>query len=120
MFTAQTLERDRIEQLTSELDVDTVFMILENFLKECQERLTDMKTAALSKDFETLAREAHSMKSSSASFGAMQLSELGLKMEQAFRQGQNAEGIKLMDDHLEDVTKEAIEALSAWKQEKAA
>ena len=119
MFTTETLSRETIDKLTSELDVDTVFMILENYLEECRQRLLDLKSAIDNKDYETATRESHSMKSSSASFGAMKLSELGLNMEKSFREGRPEEAIKLMNDHLEEVTKETIDALSEWKQLKA-
>jgi CheY-like chemotaxis protein len=65
------------------------------FLKDAPNMLVDLQQATAENDAEVLCRSAHSLKSNSAMFGAMQLSELCLNLEEQARAGvtDNAETI---------------------------
>ncbi len=107
------------EKLTNELDRDTVMMILGSFLEECRQRPATMQQAINDKNYDDLMREAHSMKSSAASFGAMKMSKLGEKIEFACREN-NFEDARKYFNEVEDVTSETLSALESWKNQKAA
>jgi len=79
----------------AEDDHDMFAMIIDAFLKDTPERLLGIDQSVAAGDAETLQREAHSLKSSSASIGAFGLSELCKTLEYAGRDG-NPERISEM------------------------
>jgi signal transduction histidine kinase/DNA-binding response OmpR family regulator/HPt (histidine-containing phosphotransfer) domain-containing protein len=70
-----------------------VARVVDSWLRSTPGSVGRMRDAAAVGDLETLHREAHSLKSSSASVGAMRLSGLAREMEAHGRQGRLAETI---------------------------
>lgn len=112
------LDPQAIENLIAEIDEDTALMIMESFMKECRERRDNMDTLAVSQDYETLEREAHSMKSSAKSFGAMQLSQLGYDIEMACR-NKDTDTAHLKTRQVPELIDATLEALESWKAQRA-
>jgi len=62
-------------------DQESLFELIETFLEEGREMILEMETSTETNDLDTLRRCAHSMKSSSQDFGAVDLSELNAALE---------------------------------------
>jgi len=58
-----------------------IIELIQTFIPNAQKLLDDMKTASESRDISTFHRSAHTLKSSSASLGAMRLSDLARELE---------------------------------------
>jgi HPt (histidine-containing phosphotransfer) domain-containing protein len=64
-------------------DPEVVVDLIDTFLTDSQRQVEEMQRSIASGDIKTLHRAAHSMKSSSATFGAMYLSKLCQRLEQS-------------------------------------
>lgn len=64
-------------------DPDAILDLLDTFLTESTKQLDDIQSAFASSDWVKLHRMAHSLKSSSATFGAMRLSQASAALEVA-------------------------------------
>lgn len=60
---------------------DSLSSIIKLYLTDVPSMIAEMQQALASKDFVTLTRLAHSLKSSSANLGAMQTSALAVELE---------------------------------------
>jgi HPt (histidine-containing phosphotransfer) domain-containing protein len=83
------IQRKAIDDLVSDLGGDqaTVAEILASFLEEAPTVLEQLRQAAAAKDLEGARRAAHTLKSTSAQFGAMALSEKCKEAEFAAKAG---------------------------------
>ncbi len=69
-------------------------LILDAYVEESESIINEFKLAGEQNDIETMIRAVHSLKSSSASLGAQQISELSAKLEEQYQSGitENWEG----------------------------
>ncbi len=73
-----------------------VLEILQIFRTQTRQRLSEIMTAHQNRDFETLERSAHSLKSSSAYVGATELRALCERMEGLAEEKQGLELLSLL------------------------
>lgn len=85
MNNPKILDLDQFEQL-NKLMGQQFEMLVQLFQKNSQELLSDMQKSFASSDTHLGRMSAHSLKSSSASFGLLSLSEQTEKMEETWRQ----------------------------------
>lgn len=109
------LDTKTLEELTQSLDPETTLMIVETFIKETQERIKDIPRFFLNKDLMELERSAHSLKSSSASLGVMQLSRHARSIEIAAK-NENLDELRLLIASFKDTAEEALNELEQWKK----
>lgn len=83
------LDTNSIDQLRELIGGDEAELIelIELFQVESGVMLNDMKLSCQTQDVDLLRRSAHSLKSSSQDFGAIQLSELNATLESNCRNG---------------------------------
>lgn len=70
-----------LDELVQSTDSDFVKDIIDTFLDDTPKMLGEMNQALTTNDTEAFQRAAHSLKSNSASFGAMRLSAYSKEME---------------------------------------
>jgi HPt (histidine-containing phosphotransfer) domain-containing protein len=83
---APVIDRDILQAIVDIFGSDdptAILDLLDTFLVESAKQHDEMKTALASGDWVLLHRMAHSLKSSSATFGAMRLSEISAYIEQS-------------------------------------
>jgi HPt (histidine-containing phosphotransfer) domain-containing protein len=88
------IDRSALEAIVEIFGVDdpgAILDLLDTFLVESIKQVEEMRIALAASDWIKLHRMAHSLKSSSATFGASRLSQLSAWLEQAAK-GQCAEG----------------------------
>jgi two-component system sensor histidine kinase/response regulator len=88
--TQSVIEReieDKAKEWVDEYGEDFLVELIDVYLKDTPHRVTQLRQALDDGDNETFVREAHTLKSSSASVGAMGLSALAKEMELAGRSG---------------------------------
>lgn len=78
---------DKAREWINEYGEEFVVELIDVYLQDTPNRLAQMRQAFNGGDTETLIREAHTLKSSSANVGAMGLSALAREMESAGRNG---------------------------------
>ncbi len=74
------------QELVESLD-EAAVEVAESFLEDAPTRIAEIWVAANNQDLETVGRLAHSLKSSSAIFGAQQMTRLCLALEMEANQG---------------------------------
>jgi HPt (histidine-containing phosphotransfer) domain-containing protein len=79
-------------------DKSALMELIETFLDESQTIIDEMKSSVPAKDLDTLRRGAHSMKSSSQDFGAIELSELNATLESQCKNGWPANAEEQVSD----------------------
>jgi HPt (histidine-containing phosphotransfer) domain-containing protein len=77
---------DVIAEVFSSSDPDALLDLLETFLTESAKQIEEMHSAFLTGDWATLHRMAHSLKSSSATFGATRLAQVSAALELAAKE----------------------------------
>lgn len=77
-----------LQQLIKDTSAHSLKVILEIYCKEVEERIPQMELLLAQEIWSTLADEAHILKSSSASFGAIELSARAKKIELGVRAGE--------------------------------
>jgi HPt (histidine-containing phosphotransfer) domain-containing protein len=106
------------EAVVAELRVATgddeafILELVETYLSEGEGHLRGMAAAAAAADPPAIVRPAHTLKSSSASVGAMRLSAICRVIEEAGRRG-DAEGLARDVDLASATWAETVEALTA-------
>lgn len=78
---------DKAKEWIDEYGEEFLVEIIDVYLEDTANRLVQLRAAFDGGDSETLIREAHTLKSSSANLGAMGLSALAKEMEFAGRNG---------------------------------
>ena len=97
--------QDLIE-IGGEDDPEFVNRIIHRFLKETPQRLKDIREAVLEKNSEGLRRSAHQLKGSSGQFGAGQMAQLCLNLEEFGKAGKFNEArsvVRALDTEFECV-----------------
>ena len=100
-------------------DPEFVRELLETYLAETPEQLAAISTAIDADDAAALVRPAHTLKSSSATLGAMQLSALGRELEMAGRSETLGPEAPAWRDAARATWERTAEALNAWLAEHA-
>ena len=93
--------------------------LIDTYLEDAAVRLCELRRAFDAADIESLTREAHTLKSSSANVGAMKLSQLAKEIEAAGRAGDmTLVGDKVrLSEGLFTKARSALEALRAGPAE---
>jgi HPt (histidine-containing phosphotransfer) domain-containing protein len=105
--------KDKAKEWVDEYGEDFLVELIDVYLKDTPHRVTQLRQALDGGDNETFVREAHTLKSSSASVGAMRLSALAKEMESAGRSGRIATVAREVTRFEEEfaLVKAALEAL---------
>ena len=101
-------------QLARDTSAEIVPKMLTAFCKETRGRIDTLKQLSDSEttDFEQLQREAHTLKSSAATFGATELQRIAGDVESACRNGEQASAREMLDA-LVDSSEQAVVAIEA-------
>ena len=83
------IETRSLEQLSELIggDKSALHELIETFIEEGAEIVTEMKGSLADEDLDVLRRSAHSMKSSAQDFGAIALSQLNAALESQCKNG---------------------------------
>jgi HPt (histidine-containing phosphotransfer) domain-containing protein len=103
---------DKAKQWIEEYGEDFLVELIEVYLEDTPNRVAQMHQAFQGGDADTLIREAHTLKSSSANLGAMRLSALAKQMELAGRSG----NFQRMDDDMEQFKDEFVRVKVALEE----
>jgi len=116
------LDASVLAELLSSTGDDPAFVreLLETYLAETPEQLGAIDSAVEADDAEALVRPAHTLKSSSATLGAMRLSALGRELEMAGRSGALDPGLAETARAAADTWTATRAAMSAWLSEHGA
>ena len=79
---AAATDRGAIQQLQEQLGTDGFAQLLQTFLERAPGRLTELRAAAEAGDAAGVREHAHSLKGAARSFGAAEIGELALLLEQ--------------------------------------
>lgn len=108
------IDQATLQGLISGTDVDFVRDLIDTFLDDAPRMLAELRESLASKNAEVFRRAAHSLKSNSASFGALHLSAQAKELEMLGKAG-TLEGV---GDKLTALTAEfdrVKDALRAWQ-----
>ena len=113
---ASVLDDAVLAELLTSTGEDVAFVrdLLETYLAETPEQLDAIRAAVASNDAAGLVRPAHTLKSSSATLGAMRLSSLGRELEMAGRSGSLDASAQPTLDAANDAWQATEEAVQAW------
>jgi PAS domain S-box-containing protein len=106
------------DRLLATLKVDRMRILVAAFLRECQSMVDQLPDALHSENFDEARRLVHSIKSSSANLGAMQLSHLAKTCEQA-TQDKNLELVSQQLPYIRTNFAEASQLIQQHLQEQA-
>jgi HPt (histidine-containing phosphotransfer) domain-containing protein len=95
-------------------DADFVADLVRTYLADAPSHLADIDTAIAADDAAALVRPAHTLKSSSATVGAMRLSARARRLEMAGRSGTIDDAARDDAAGLPDEWRAAADALEAW------
>jgi CheY-like chemotaxis protein/HPt (histidine-containing phosphotransfer) domain-containing protein len=110
---AAVLDNEILLQLERDTNSAILHELVSTFVAELAERLQRITAATRNGDFTLLQREAHSLKSSSGTFGALQLQAQARAIEMACREGRTAEVGPLVRP-VNAMALDASRALAAW------
>ncbi|MTI10727.1 response regulator [Curvivirga aplysinae] len=96
-----------IEQMTEDAGEEAIPMLIEVFKSEVPMRVEGIKSNLASRNFIELARDAHTLKSSSGSFGAMRLNRLALEIETAAK-ASNSEAVQNLVINLDSISEKTL------------
>ncbi|OYW31585.1 MAG: hypothetical protein B7Z47_00625 [Chthoniobacter sp. 12-60-6] len=83
--------KDAVKLLADELSVEDTAELIENWLKDTPERITDLEKLAAGQDQSALRRTAHSLKGSSSLFGLTHIHTLCRDLEHLAKSNSRAE-----------------------------
>ena len=109
------LDTGTFNQLYRDTGAEVLPGIFSLFVDECRQRLTSMNEAHINRDEKILEDQAHALKSSSGSFGAIKLEAVAREIEKAASGGDAATLDKNMSQ-LETLVEQSLEALQALIQ----
>ncbi len=92
---ASVLDEAVLKQLEADTTLEIMHDLVRTYIAESADRLKRMAAAAAQGDITTLGREAHALKSSSGTFGAVKLQEQARALELACRAGDAAKALEL-------------------------
>jgi HPt (histidine-containing phosphotransfer) domain-containing protein len=97
-------------------DIGFVRELVETYLADTPAQLAAMTTAVEADDAEALVRPAHTLKSSSATVGAMRLSSVARELEMAGRSGSLEAAVRGRLETAHSEWQAAAGAFGAWLQ----
>ena len=109
-MTENVIDRVVFDSLKDSVGVDYIGELVDTFGEEAPSMIVNMRQALSTHDADTFRREAHSMKTNAATFGATSLADLARSLEQLAREDQ----LDLVGDQLdlfESLYQEAHKAL---------
>jgi len=109
-LTTDGLDGAVLDQLARDLPPDLLPVVLGEFVAETLARAGRIAAGA---DTGTLAREAHTLKSTAATFGAARLSAAALELERACRGGGPADAVAALTARIPQLARDAVEAYRA-------
>jgi HPt (histidine-containing phosphotransfer) domain-containing protein len=88
------LDDSTLAELLASVDGDAEFVVelIETYLADAPEQLSAIEAAGAADDAASLVRPAHTLKSSSATVGALRLTALSRRLEMAGRSGSVEDG----------------------------
>lgn len=104
---------DSLIEMFGDDDMEAVIDLLDTFLTESQKQVNAIRTSFDAGDITTLHRMAHSLKSSSATFGAARLSAACAHLEKAAKDGCSGEGCAELLPIVFDEQEQAAQVLTA-------
>ena len=110
------IDRATLDELAASTDAAFVRQLAETYLDDSPHLLADMRQALQTGNAALLARSAHSLKSNSASLGALGLSALAKELELAAKAGQLADAAQQVE-RLAGAYEQVAAALKAWQSE---
>ena len=115
------VDEDVLAELLSSTGDDPAFVreLLETYLAETPDQLAAISSAIEADDAAALVRPAHTLKSSSATLGAMQLSALGRELEMAGRSESLRPEVADWRDAAAATWESTAQALAAWLEDHA-
>lgn len=87
-MTGSFVQRSVLEELIATTDEEFVNELIDAYLEDSPALIDEMKTALQKDDAASFRRAAHSLKSSSASLGALGLSEISKELEMIGKSGE--------------------------------
>jgi len=111
------IDLDTFNQLYKDTGPKVLPDIFKLFVEECHNRLVTMERGYQNSDWSVILGEAHALKSSSGSFGAIKLQAFAREMEESAKNGNQAH----MDDlfgQLEQVLERSLESLATLIENK--
>ncbi len=103
------LDMGVIDQMRIDTGDDTIPMLIGVFKEEVETRVVNIKDEVAQQNIENLCREAHTLKSSSGSFGAMQMNALAKSIELAAKSS-NFDKLEGLIEELEPLSLETLAA----------
>lgn len=110
------VDRETLEGLLATTDADFVGELIDAYLEDSPGLIAGMQAALAAGNAAELTRAAHSLKSSSASLGAMGLSALAKQLEGMGKESK-LDGAAPLIDQLEGVFSQVEQALRAFQSE---
>jgi HPt (histidine-containing phosphotransfer) domain-containing protein len=89
------IDQKTFAELRTMVGEDFIHELLETYFESSPQLIAEMQAALVVRDAATFQRAAHSMKSNSASFGALELAAQARNLETQARQG-NLDGAALL------------------------
>jgi CheY-like chemotaxis protein/HPt (histidine-containing phosphotransfer) domain-containing protein len=115
-MTESIIDRATLAELAANTDAAFVRELVDTYLDDSPRLLDDMRQALRDDNATLLARSAHSLKSNSASVGALGLSALAKELELAGKAGQ-LDGAQEQVERLARTYTDMAAALKAWQSE---
>lgn len=101
-----------LDDLSSQLDSKTVVELIDVYSANSYKQLAKIEAASLRGDVKELTAHAHSLKSSSANLGALELSQICLKIEKA---GKIDAETKVLVEKALALRDESVQLMQTWK-----
>ena len=113
---ARILDERVLADLGASVNQDRAFVVelIEAFLSDGAQQMAAIEAAVTADDAEALVRPAHTLKSSSATVGAMRLSATARELEMAGRSGTLEDDTHARVARLHADWEASAEALSGW------
>jgi HPt (histidine-containing phosphotransfer) domain-containing protein len=110
---SSSIDMNTFNALKESTGADFIGELIDAFLDDAPDGLSQMRTALANGDVDTFRREAHSLKSNAATFGAMELSALAKELELMGRENNLNIGDRL--EVLEETYRQVESQLKALK-----
>jgi len=105
---SELMDLNILSSMEEQTSHELVTEIIGIFINETAEKMTLLREAGERQEHETIVAEAHAIKSSASTFGAVRLQEVANQVEVLGRQGRFPESI-VMIDSVEDVLSQTLE-----------
>jgi HPt (histidine-containing phosphotransfer) domain-containing protein len=93
-MSSSVIDKATLDNLVAATDEEFVAELIETFLEDSPELIAQLKRSHSENDSPTFQRAAHTLKSNSASFGAMHLSELAKELEMMGKSSDLSQGLE--------------------------